>query len=147
MIQKLLRMRQNKKSKCLTLSAKMEIIEKHKKGSSVTFLAKKYGVAKSTICSIKNKEEQIAATLSSTFNGPGKRKTLRKGELPNTEASLYKWFLRQRSKHLPVNSILMKEMALKLYKKHEGRNGGLFNASDGCKTPNKIWNSFTQDKR
>jgi len=71
-----------KKPKFLSLKEKADIIDQYKSGLSVTSLARKYNVAKSTICSINKKREKIVKCVSNTFSGPGKRKTLRASENP-----------------------------------------------------------------
>lgn len=102
--------------KFLSLNEKCEILEYLKKGSSVTVLSKKYKVAKSTICSIKNKKDNILKCVNNTFYGPGKRKTLRSSELPKMEKSLYKWFICMRNKNLPVSGLMLKEKAKQIHK-------------------------------
>lgn len=119
-----------KKPVCLTLKQKAEILEFLKKGSSVTCLAKKYNVAKSTICGINRKREMILKCVNNTFSGPGKRKTLRTSELPKMEKALYRWFIRMRNKNWPVSALMLKEKAKKLNLKFKESEGG-FNASDG----------------
>lgn len=78
-----------KKSKCLELREKAQILDSLQQGTSVTSLAKKYNGAKSTICSIKKKKEAILKCVNHTYQGPGKRKTLKSSELPIMERTLY----------------------------------------------------------
>lgn len=99
----------------LKLSEKAEIVEQLKKGVGVTVLAKKYGVAKSTICAIRNRKDNILKKISNTFGGPGKIKTLRSSECPRMEKALYKWFLKQREKHIPVTALMIQEKAKSLH--------------------------------
>nr|CAH7737632.1 unnamed protein product [Callosobruchus chinensis] len=47
------------KSNCLSLSKKAHILEDSNKGLNVSVLAKKYGIAKSTVCLIKDKRDRI----------------------------------------------------------------------------------------
>ena len=60
----------SKKVNILTLQQKADILERLKKGASVTTLAKQYNIAKSTVCSFKKKENVILKRVSSTFLGP-----------------------------------------------------------------------------
>lgn len=86
------------KSKCLlSLHEKAKLLDDYEKGLSVTALSRKYGIAKSTVCSIKNKKKNIinAVAHSSTRN---QKRTLRKAEFPKMERALYRWFLKQRKK-------------------------------------------------
>lgn len=114
---------------CLQLSEKAKIIEEIANGMGVTQLSKKYGVAKSTICKIKRNKAQILAKVSNTYGGPGKRKTLKNAKAPNMENALYKWFLKQREMHVPVNGHMLKERAKILNEKLKETEA--FVASDG----------------
>lgn len=71
------------KSKCyLRLSEKAKVLEDISKGVGVTHLSRKYGVAKATICKIKQQRSQILQAVCNTFSGPGKRKTLKSAKSP-----------------------------------------------------------------
>lgn len=120
----------SKKAKVLSLKDKADIVDLLQKGGSVTGLAKKYQVAKSTICSIKNKDKAIKACVNNTICGPGVRKTLRASELPKMEKNLYKWFVNMRNKKMPVSGLMLKAKAKQLHEEINENNRG-FNASDG----------------
>jgi hypothetical protein len=47
----------------------------------------------------------------STFTGLGKRKTLKILVYPKMEKALYKWFLKQREQHAPINGDMINEKA------------------------------------
>lgn len=79
-----------KNPKVLTLKDKVDILELLQKGFSVSGLARKYGVAKATVSSIKKKKREITNRVNNTLYGTGKRKTLRASELPRMEKNLYK---------------------------------------------------------
>ena len=101
------------KKKCLTLYEKSKILEEHKKGMNVTALAKKYGVAKPTICAIKNKEKEILKVVGEKLRPDKiKKRTLKAAENPKMESLLYKWFTRQRERNLPVTADMLKHKAL-----------------------------------
>lgn len=118
----------SKVKKCISLYQKAKILEEHDKGMTVTALSKKYGVAKSTICSIKNKKLKITEVVSNTL-APSKKCTLRTAEFPKMEKKLYKWFLKQREKNLPITADIIKQKALIL---HQKMNINIkFNASQG----------------
>lgn len=119
-----------KKIKCLTLLQKAAVIEEFSKGATVTNLAKKYGVAKATICSIRNKKQKILSAVTNTYVGPGKRKSLKGSGLPKMEKRLYQWFLNQRNKNSVVTGEMLKQKAKALnleLKEHPGE----FLASEG----------------
>uniref|UniRef100_A0A0K8V8A3 Jerky-like n=2 Tax=Bactrocera latifrons TaxID=174628 RepID=A0A0K8V8A3_BACLA len=119
-----------KRPKYLSLKEKVNVIGKLKAGSSVTHLANQHSVAKSTICAINKKKENILKCVNSTFSGPGKRKTLKCSELPKMEKALYRWFLKQRQKNYPVNGLIVKEKA-KFFHSTIKETQSDFNASDG----------------
>lgn len=119
-----------KKLKCLTLKEKADCLKEIRSGVSVTALANKYNVAKSTICGIKKKEQQILKCVNNTFSGPGKRQTLKTSELPKMEKALYSWFLSQRNKNYPINGLILKQKAKELHSKLKENNSNFF-ASDG----------------
>jgi IS30 family transposase len=81
-----------KKPKSLTLHEKSLVIQELKSGASVTNLAKKYDVAKSTICKIKKKQREIIifCAVNNTYVEPGKRRTLKSSGLPRMEKKLFK---------------------------------------------------------
>lgn len=115
--------------KILTLSEKAEIIEEIDKGAGVTQLSKKYGVAKSTICKFKKHKNIILSTVSNTYDGRGKRKSLKTAKCPKMEKALYEWFIKQSERHIPVTAHEFKEKSKLLcgqFKETEN-----FNASDG----------------
>lgn len=114
----------------LTLKQKSEVIEQFRSGSSLTSLAKRYNVAKSTICAINKKSEKILQCVNDTFSGPGKRKTLRLSNMPKMEKALFRWFLQLRNKNYPVTGLMIKEQAKILHSKIN-ENQSEFIASDG----------------
>lgn len=118
------------KSKCLTLCEKAKIIEDVEKGVNVTLLAKKYGIAKSTVCAIKNKKRDILESVSRTVksNKFTRKCTLKKAELPEMEKVLYRWFINLREKNIPVSGDMIKQKALSI---SASLNIGDFRASDG----------------
>lgn len=116
------------KRKVLTLSEKSDILASLDKGASVTSLAHRYEVAKSTICAIKKNKKAILE-VTAKCEGKIKRKTLRKGEMPLVEAKLYHWFNQQRLKNLPITSELIKAKAK--YFNDQLKEKSSFNASDG----------------
>ena len=75
----------------LSLKDKVYILELLQKGYSVSGLAIKNCVAKSTVCSIKKKNRELTNRVNNTLYGTGKHKTLRASELPKMEKTLYKW--------------------------------------------------------
>lgn len=70
-------------------------------------LARKYGIAKSTVCSIKNKKENIVETVQNTIK-PSRKCTLKSADLPEMQMKLYKWFIVQHERNMPVSMIMQK---------------------------------------
>ncbi|XP_066260464.1 jerky protein homolog-like [Euwallacea similis] len=117
------------KRKCLKLSDKVKIIDEVALGAGITQLAKKYGVSKATICKIKRLKTEILRKSCNTVGGLGKRKTLKNAKAPKMENFLYKWFLKQREKHVPISGEIIKERAKLLNAKLKEIEN--FVASDG----------------
>lgn len=117
------------KRKHLTLIEKTKLIKELRNGATVVSLSKKYGVAKSTICAIRNQKETIFAAVNN-IGTSARRRTLKKGELPRMERILYNWILRLRSKNFPVSGEMIKRKAAILHEKFK-ENQGRFNASGG----------------
>lgn len=115
------------RGKCLSLYEKAKVVEDSNKGIGVTALSKKYGVAKSTICSIKNKRQMICARVANTQK-PTKQCTLKSAEFPEMEQRIYNWFLAQREKNIPITGDMIKHKALSL---KTVMNIQRFNASEG----------------
>lgn len=116
------------KRKVLSLLEKCEILKSLDSGSSVTYLSKKYGIAKSTVCAIKNKKRDILK-VTSRRSEIRKRKTLKSCKMPRMEKKLYSWFCTQRLKNVPVSIELLKTKA-KAINETIAENPN-FNASDG----------------
>lgn len=57
----------SQKRKCLSFKQKDELLESLSKGKCVSLIAKKYEVAKSTVCTIKKKTAPILKRLSQKF--------------------------------------------------------------------------------
>lgn len=119
-----------KKSKCLTLNEKSLLIQELAGGQSVTYLSKKYGVAKSTVCKIKQKKEMISDAVRNTYFGPGKRQTLKRSDFPRMEQKLYEWFLDQCDQNAIVSGEKIKQKA-KFIHSQIGENDKQFSASEG----------------
>nr|XP_022917821.1 jerky protein homolog-like [Onthophagus taurus] len=66
---------------------------------TVSLLAKKYGISKSTVCLIKKKKDDILEAVDNMLN-PSKRRTLKVSVYKLMEKELYKWFLKQRERNL-----------------------------------------------
>lgn len=110
--------------KCLTLQQKVKILKECEAGLTVTTLAKKYGLAKSTICSIKKKRNQIIGITNQTLR-PTKKRTLKTANDPAMETVLYKWFLKQRQKNFHVSGEMIRQKARSV------STNSNFTASDG----------------
>lgn len=115
---------------CLTLHEKSLVIEELNNGQGVTYLAKKYGVAKSTICKIKQKKNMISEAVRDTNIRPGKRRTLKSSEFPKMEKQLYDWFLSQREKNGIVSGEIIKQEAKQIHSQIK-ENDKQFTASEG----------------
>lgn len=115
----------------LNIQQKIEILTKLDKGTLGSVLAKEYGVAESTISYIKSKKSEILSAATNQ-NANRQKKNLRKPEYPELEEKLYTWFLDQRARNCPLNSLLLKAKAKDLFEKmYPDRDLDSFRASDG----------------
>lgn len=114
--------------KRISFDKKLKILEECKKSVNLSVISQKYGIPKSSICTLKKNEHKIVENLKITNNGTKNRRSLKKGEFPRMEKALFDWFLNQRNKHIPVNGVILKAKALEI---HNQIYGSDFHASDG----------------
>lgn len=119
-----------RKPKCLTLHEKSLVIQGLNEGQCATYLAKQYGVAKSTICKIKQNKELICEAVKDTYMGLAKRQTLKTSVFPRMEKKLYEWFLEQRNQNVILNGDMIKQTAKQIHLQIK-ENDKQFTASDG----------------
>jgi hypothetical protein len=119
------------KRKVLSLLEKSEIIKSLDNGETVTNVSKKYGIAKSTVCAIRNRKQKIVKAVTQSC-GVLKKKNLKPSKMPKMERRLFKWFCLQRLNHVPVSSAMVKEKAKILNEKFQENFN--FTASDGWLT-------------
>lgn len=101
------------RAKILSLYEKCKLLDELNHGMSVTEVAKKYGVAKSTVCGFKNQEARIRQAVSNTL-APDMKFTVKHGDFPIMEKELYEWFLRKRRENIDVSGTSLKEKAVQL---------------------------------
>ncbi|XP_048385233.2 LOW QUALITY PROTEIN: jerky protein homolog [Stegostoma tigrinum] len=97
----------------LTISEKIEIINKLDKGSSVKSLCEAYGVGVSTIYDIKKQREKLFkfCAESDTVKGINERRMLHRAKSADHDNVLYKWFRQRRSEGLPISGAMLMEKA------------------------------------
>ena len=109
-----------------TLAEKCQALKELENGTSNKEIAEKYGVPKNTVSTwVKNKEKLFAALLETSSN---KRKKIRESNYADVDNVVFKWFLCQRSKSIPIDGTFIKEKAM-TYAKELGVTN--FKASDG----------------
>lgn len=117
--------------KRLNIQQKVEILAKLDKGALGSALAKEYGVSESTISYIKSKKSEIMSAVSNK-NQNTQKKNLKKPEYPELEEKLYAWFLDQRARNCPINSLILRAKAKDFFTKlYPDRNVDSFQASEG----------------
>lgn len=87
-----------RKRTCLKISDKVTILKNLDSGDTVTSLAVKFKVGKSTICDIKKNRTKILEYVASSDNGPKNRKSLKLSAHPNLDKAVYTWFLQERAR-------------------------------------------------
>ncbi|XP_037555333.1 tigger transposable element-derived protein 4 [Dermacentor silvarum] len=115
--------------KPITLAKKAEILSDVKAGkASKTEIARKYGIAKSTLAGIIKNEARVTAAFNDGEFAP-KRKKMRTAANKGLEDVLLAWIQRARSANLPVNGVVLKakaeEVALRMNLKFSCSDGWL----------------------
>lgn len=115
----------------LSLSDKLKIVDRLKKGASGSSLAREFGVGNSTITDIKKNSESIIkfACVLDSEEGSLHRKTMKMAENQDLDTAVYTWFVQVRSQGQPISGPLICEKALEMNKKLGG--SGDFKASTG----------------
>ena len=92
-----------------TLAEKCQALRDLENGISNKNVAEKYGEPKSTVSTwLKNKEKLFTALEKSSI----KRKNFRKSNYPDIDNVVFKWFLSQRGKSIPIDGTFIKEKAM-----------------------------------
>nr|XP_045600957.1 tigger transposable element-derived protein 7-like [Procambarus clarkii] len=118
-----------RKRSFLSIEQKLDMIEKHERGYSVTRLAAEFNVGKSTVCDIKRQKDDIRKFLASSDSGAlNKRKTIKGSANTNLDEAVYKWFNQERSVGMPLGGDAIKTAADKFAQK---MNIPDFRASEG----------------
>ena len=108
-----------------TLAEKCQVLRDLKKGVSNKNVAEKYGLPKNTVSTGFKIKEKLFTALEKSSN---KRKKVRENNYPDIDNVVFKWFLSQRGKSIPIDGTFIKEKAMK-YAKELGATD--FKASDG----------------
>lgn len=122
-------MTSKRKHVTLDLRQKLEVLDKLNRGSSQKAIAAEYNVGRATIYDIKKKEDVIRQYASQMESELGQRKAMRKSENEELDAAVYRWFIQQRSKGIPISGPIIKQKAVTFNKQLGGSN--LFAASEG----------------
>lgn len=97
--------------KPIALSQKANILAEVRAGKlSKTEIARKFGIAKSTLSGIVKGEARVTAALSDGEFAP-KRKKMRTAAHKGVEDALFAWIQRVQSANLPVRSAVLKAKA------------------------------------
>lgn len=118
-----------RKHKTLSLVDKDKILKRLEKGEKLVSLAKKYGVGRATTHDIRKNSDKIKTFFKKNENVKSARKTLKAGEFPQVDDSLYLWFLQERNRHTPISGEILKGKARFFYRNI--MNTDDFQASEG----------------
>ena len=108
-----------------TLAGKCQALRDLENGISNKNVGEKYGVPKNFVSTWLNNKEKLLTALKKSSN---KRKKFRESNYPDIDNVVFKWFLSQRGKSIPIDGTFIKEKAMK-YVKELGATD--FKASDG----------------
>lgn len=101
------------KRKVLSLNVKRAILDEVRQKIKKTDIARKYGIAQSTLATIIKNASKIDAVLDDDV-GSGERKRIRAATYGDVEAALYKWFVDARAKNVPLNGPILLAQAKRL---------------------------------
>lgn len=91
-------MASKRKHVTLSIKDKFDIIKSLELGCTVTALAHKYNVGKSTICDIRKNKKKIVKHFMASDGSGNKRKTLKLSAFPEVDKAVYRWFVKERAK-------------------------------------------------
>ncbi|VVD00956.1 unnamed protein product [Leptidea sinapis] len=114
----------------LSIKDKLCVLEMIEKGDSRGTIARQYNISLSTVGNIRRNKDRILKYVSQTESGPGERKRIRKGDYPDLEDALYKWFVEQRELNVQLTAKTICESAINIYCQMPNPQIG-FNASRG----------------
>ena len=102
-----------RKRKVLSIEDKVAII-KILEVTKARVIAEEYGVGKSTISDIKNREEILAFKQKMSDLGLGKTNTkvMKIGDDPKHDAAVYLWFKQKRAEGAPISGPILCEKAI-----------------------------------
>ncbi|XP_067119623.1 tigger transposable element-derived protein 1-like [Centruroides vittatus] len=104
--------------KSIALDDKIRILDKLKSGAKVATIAKELNLQESTVRTIRQNESKIQAILSSTSLLDLKKVAQIKDMLvPKIKKCLMIWIKDCYSRNIPVNSVAIKQKALKVYQR------------------------------
>ena len=108
-----------------TLAEKWQALRDLENGISNKNVAEKYGVPKNTVLTWLENKEKLFNALEKSSN---KRKKVRESNYPDIDNVVFKWFLSQRGKSIPIDRTSIKEKPMK-HAKELGATD--FKSSDG----------------
>ena len=71
-------------------------------------VAEKYGVPKNTVSTWLANKEKLFTSFEKSSN---KKRNIRNGNFTEVDLAVFKWFVSQRSKNIPIDGILLREKA------------------------------------
>ena len=95
-----------------TLAEKCQALRDLGNGISNKNVAEKYGATKNTVSTWLKSKEKLFTALEKSSN---KRKKFRESNYPDID-NVFKWFLSQRGKSIPIDGTFLKEKAMKYAK-------------------------------
>lgn len=121
-------MSQLKKKRLLTLKEKIDVIEAHSKQKlGVRLLGKKFQIGKTQAANIIKNKEELLQKWNANVNVNQKRSFF-KTEGFNIDKLIYEWFVKARSKNIPLSGPIIRSKAKEVAEQLNYQN---FNASSG----------------
>ncbi|MFS1564304.1 MAG: hypothetical protein ACL7AX_13000 [Candidatus Arsenophonus phytopathogenicus] len=124
-------MSSKRKRVVLSMSQKVDIVNRLNKGESGQRLSEEYGVGTSTVSDIKKNAASILKFVSvlESEDGSSSRKMMRRANNDTVDDAVFKWFVQKRSQGQPISGPILCEKALRFNEMLNGPKD--FKASTG----------------
>lgn len=98
----------------LTLKEKIKIIDNNEKGESARAISIRLQTSKTQVLNILKEKESLKSQWNNGISSERKRSLFRESQFSAVNLRVHSWFLKARSKHLPISGALLKEKAIEI---------------------------------
>ena len=105
-----------RRRKMLTIQEKVKLLDMLDSGRKIVEVARHYDLNESTVRYIRKDEKNIRATAAVSFNNEAKRVVTNRNQfIVKMESALAMWIADCRKKNIPLDSLVIREKARRLY--------------------------------